>query len=103
MLGACAKEIRRGGEKGAGDRPRGGGFIARPVRGGKAGEGSFRRGAFGPAPGAIGAAVGRTAPETAALERATAAQASHGRGRELHARPVDRAQRLLLRWRRTHR
>ena len=55
------------------------------------------------APSTIGAAVGRTAPKTARLERATAAQASHGRGRELHARPVDRAECVLLRWRGAHR
>ena len=72
-------------------------------RGGKAGERIFGAGPSNLAPGAIGAAVGRTAAEAAALERTTAAQASHGGGGELHARPVDRTQRLLLRWRRAHR
>src|SRR5208282_1393566 len=78
-------------------------FIARPFRGGKAGERIFRAGPSNLAPGAIGAAIGRTAAELAALERTTLAQASHGGSRELHARPVERTQRLLFRWRRAHR
>jgi len=74
---------------GVADRARGGRFIARPVRGGKTGERIFCAGPSNLAPDAIRPAVGRTAAETAALEGATAAQASHGGGGQLHARPVD--------------
>ena len=47
--------------------------------------------------------LGRTALPTARVERATATQASHGRGGELYAWPVDRAECLLFRWCGAHR
>ena len=73
------RTLRRGGEHRAGDRPRGGRRAARVVCGRTAGQGTFRRRTFSTAPGAIGAAPGRTAAEITALERTIAAQASHGR------------------------
>ena len=95
--------LRRGGEDRAGNRPRGGRRAARVVCARTAGQGTFRRRTFSPAPGAIGAAPGRIAAEITALERTIAAQASHGRSRQLHLGPVGRTQRLLLGWGRSHR
>ena len=46
------------------------------------------------APGAVGTPVGRVAREAACLERAVAAQASHGRGHQLRSGPVEGTQRL---------
>ena len=103
MLVACAKEGDRCREHRAGDRPRGDRLAARVVCGRTAGQGTFRRRAFSTAPGAIGPTAGRTAAEITALEGAIAAQASHGRSRQLHLGPVDRTQCLLLRWRRPYR
>ena len=102
-LVACPQELHRGREHRAGDRPPGRRPAAPTVRAGAAGQGVFRRGASRLAPSAIGATAGRTALPTAGVERATATQASHGRGGELYARPVDRAECLLFRWRGAHR
>jgi hypothetical protein len=44
----------------------------------------------------VGVTAGRTTRATPYLERAVAAQASHGRGGELRTKPVDRTERVLL-------
>ena len=97
MLVACAAEVRRGGENGAGDRSRGR-RLMRPLFAVEKQAKEFSVAErLASAPGAIGAAAGRTATEVAGLERTIAAQASHGGSGELHAGPMGRTQRLLLR------
>ena len=67
------------------------------------GERSFRRRAAPAAPGAVCAGAGRAAREATDLEEAVTAQASHGRGRRLRPRSVERTECVLYRWRRRDR
>src|SRR5207245_144392 len=103
LLVARETEVCGCGEGRAGDRTGGGSFTADSLCRGEAGQGSFGRGTLATAPGQVATRVGETAREAADLEGATVAQASHGRGGELHARPMGGAERLLQRWRGAHR
>src|SRR5581483_10394106 len=74
-------------------------LIRRAVCRGKASQRDFAGRTFCAAPGAVTAGVSPVAREAAGLERATAAQASHGRSRELRFGSVERTNCFLLGWR----
>src|SRR5450755_1213483 len=72
---------------------------AQTLRSRKTSQGSCPNGAARSATGRVGADVGATAKEALGVERAVAAQASHGRSGELCVGPVDGTERVLHRWR----
>src|ERR1700731_4843865 len=103
MLEARETKSSRCGKNGTGKSARGSGLAAHPLCHREPGPRSVCIRAPGNSSEAIGARVGRTAPEVAGLERATAAAASHGRCGELHLESLGGAERFLFGWRSAHR